>query len=100
MYGSGSFPLDWPRTVGRLRAALADGDRLAPGHGAVVDAAFAATQQQDLQAVADLIRELHSAGVPVDDAVRAGGDRWPFPADGMGGAVSDGYRQLAARATQ
>jgi len=95
MYGSGSFPLDWPATIGRLRAALRDGDRLAPGHGAVVDAGFAAAQQEQLQAVADLIRELHAAGVPLDTAVHEGGDRWPFPANGMTGAVRDGYRQLA-----
>jgi glyoxylase-like metal-dependent hydrolase (beta-lactamase superfamily II) len=94
MYGSGSFPLDWPATVGRLRAGLAGRDLLVPGHGEAVDAAFAATQQAGLQAVADLVRELYDAGVAPADAVAEGGDRWPFPADGMASAVRDGYRQL------
>src|SRR5438045_8003562 len=46
VYGSGSFPLDWPGTIGRLRAALHEGDVLVPGHGAVVDAAFLAAQDR------------------------------------------------------
>ena len=94
MYGSGSFPLDWPQTVGRLCGLLEVGATLVPGHGAPVDAAFAATQQADLQAVADLVVELHAAGVPPERAVEAGGDRWPFPAAGMTRAVEDGYRRL------
>jgi glyoxylase-like metal-dependent hydrolase (beta-lactamase superfamily II) len=96
MYGSGSFPLEWPGTVAAMLDELEDGDTLVPGHGAVVDRAFAAAQQQDLQTVADLVRELHAADVPVERAVAAGGDRWPFPAAGMRAAVVDGYRHLAA----
>jgi glyoxylase-like metal-dependent hydrolase (beta-lactamase superfamily II) len=100
MYGSGSFPLDWPTTVARLRARLVERDVLVPGHGETVDDAFAAAQQAELQAVADLVRELYLAGVPAELGVAEGGDRWPFPTEGMSGAVRDGYRQLrAARAT-
>jgi glyoxylase-like metal-dependent hydrolase (beta-lactamase superfamily II) len=98
MYGSGSCPLDWPATVGRLRDVLQPRDLLVPGHGESVDAAFAAEQQAQLQLVADLIRELHAARVPTAEAVAAGGDRWPFPAEGMETAVRDGYRQLDAQA--
>lgn len=94
MYGSGSFPLDWPATVGRLCASLEPGATLVPGHGRPVDAGFAGRQQRDLQGVADLVRELHAAAVPPDAAVAAGGDRWPLPAEGMAAAVRDGYRQL------
>jgi glyoxylase-like metal-dependent hydrolase (beta-lactamase superfamily II) len=99
MYGSGSCPLDWPATVGRLCDAVEPGEVLVPGHGESVDSAFAAKQQAQLQAVADLIRELHAAQVPEAEAVAAGGHRWPFPADGMQAAVRDGYRQLEARTT-
>ncbi len=99
MYGSGSFPLDWPATIGALCGALEDGATLVPGHGTPVDRGFAAAQQVDLQAVADLIVELHGAGVPADRAVEAGGSRWPFPAAGMARAVEDGYRHLDERAT-
>jgi glyoxylase-like metal-dependent hydrolase (beta-lactamase superfamily II) len=94
MYGSGSFPLDWPATVRRLRGRLADADLLVPGHGETVDGAFAAAQEADLQAVADLVRELYDAGVTMDDAVAEGGGRWPFPVEGMANAIRDGYRQL------
>jgi hypothetical protein len=61
-----------------------------------VDRAFAAAQQADLQAVADLVTELQAAGIEPEQAVAAGGDRWPFPVAGMARAVEDGYRQLAA----
>jgi glyoxylase-like metal-dependent hydrolase (beta-lactamase superfamily II) len=99
VYGSGSFPLDWPGTIGRLRAALREGDGLVPGHGAVVDAAFLAAQHEQLTAAAALIRELHAAGVPEHDAVAEAGDRWPFPEGlpgaGLPAAIRDGYRQLS-----
>ena len=96
MYGSGSFPLDWPGTVAALCGRLPDDAVLVPGHGWPVGPAFAGRQQGDLQRVADLIRALHAAGVPAAEAVTAAGDRWPFPADGMAAAVRDGYRQLDA----
>ena len=99
VYGSGSFPLDWPGTITRLQAALCEGDALVPGHGAVVDAAFLAEQQEQLAAAAALIRELHAAGVPADRAEAEAGGRWPFPEGmpgaGLAAAARDGYRQLS-----
>jgi|SRR5579859_107187 len=99
VYGSGSFPLDWPGTIGRVRAALREGDVLVPGHGAVVDAAFLAAQHAQLEAAAALITELHAAGVAEQDAEREAGDRWPFqgglPGGGFAAAVRDGYAQLS-----
>src|SRR5215831_4213482 len=104
VYGSGSFPLDWPGTIGRLRAELRDGDVLVPGHGAVVDAAFLAVQHEQLAAAAALIRELHAAGLTQQDAVAEAGDRWPFPEGlpgaGFAAAVRDGYEVLARGSTQ
>ncbi len=96
MYGSGSYPLDWPGTVGRLRAALRTGDVLVPGHGAVVDEAFAAAQQLLLQEAADLVKALHVAGVEAESAASEASDRWPFAGEGMAAALRDGYRQLVA----
>ena len=100
VYGSGSFPLDWPGTIGRLRAALREGDVLVPGHGAVVGAAFLAAQHAQLAVAAALVRELHAAGVPEQDAEAEARDRWPFPEGlpgaGLAAAVRDGYAQLAA----
>jgi glyoxylase-like metal-dependent hydrolase (beta-lactamase superfamily II) len=94
-YGSGSFPLEWPVTIQRLLGQVQADDVVVPGHGAVITADYAAAQQVELQHVADLIMELYDAGVPVEDALAAGQDRWPFPADGLSGAVRDGYAQLA-----
>jgi glyoxylase-like metal-dependent hydrolase (beta-lactamase superfamily II) len=99
VYGSGSFPLDWPATIGRLRAALREGDILVPGHGAVAGAAFLAAQHEQLAAAAALIVELHTAGVPAEHAEAEAGDRWPFPEGlldaGLAAAIRDGYAQLA-----
>jgi glyoxylase-like metal-dependent hydrolase (beta-lactamase superfamily II) len=77
-YGSDCFPLDWPDTVGALRVRLVD-DTIVPGHGGVVGPAFVADQHAALYAVADLIRELHAAGIAAVDAwprvARAGRSR-------------------------
>ena len=93
-YGPDSFPLDWPATITRLRAALGAGDIVVPGHGAAVGAAFVAAQHEQLAGAAALITELHAAGVPADRALDEGGGRWPFPADRMADAVRNGYAQL------
>ncbi|NHC13222.1 MBL fold metallo-hydrolase [Motilibacter deserti] len=96
MYGTGSFPLDWPATLGRLRGRVPAAAVLVPGHGTVVDPAYAAAQQEQLGQVAGLIRELHSAGVAEADAVAAGAGRWPWGPEVVGPAVRDGYAQLRA----
>ena len=98
MYGTGSFPLEWPATVQALVDRLTPGTVVVPGHGEVVDVAFTSTQQAQLQCVADLIRELHAGGVALLDAVATGGERWPFPLRGMASAVADGYSHLALEA--
>lgn len=98
MYGSGCFPLDWPDTVATLRRRLTGGTTLVPGHGAPVGPAFVAEQHAALDVVAGLIRDLHAAGVTVDQALPEGGDRWPFPVDGLATAVAAGYAQLESSA--
>lgn len=95
MYGSGSYPLDWPGTVAALVAELEPDAVLVPGHGSAVDARFASAQGELLAEVARLVRELHAAGVPEGEAVAAAGDEWPYPVDQMAAAVRDGYRQLS-----
>ena len=97
-YGPDSFPLDWPATITRLRAALGAGDIVVPGHGAAVGAAFVAAQHEQLAGAAALITELHAAGLPERDAVKEAAGRWPFP-EGLPGvgfeaAIRDGYQQL------
>jgi len=94
MYGSGSFPLEWPATVAALARRLGPDTTVVPGHGAPVGRAFVVRQQGDLQRVAEVIVDLHAAGVPADAAPAQGRGRWPFPEDGMVTAVTDAYRQL------
>ncbi|HVB13537.1 MAG TPA: MBL fold metallo-hydrolase [Candidatus Dormibacteraeota bacterium] len=50
-----SFPLEWPDTLAVLLAL--DPDQIVPGHGAVVDCAFARGQHADLQQLAALSRQ-------------------------------------------
>jgi glyoxylase-like metal-dependent hydrolase (beta-lactamase superfamily II) len=96
MYGSGSFPLEWPATVAALARRISAGDTVVPGHGAPVGHAFVGQQQTHLQQVADVIGELHATGVPVTEAVAQGRGRWPFPEDGLAAAVIDAYRHLGS----
>ena len=93
MYAPDCFPLEWPETVSALTGRLGDDTVVVPGHGTTVDSGFVAAQLADLRAVADLIRELHVAGVPVEAALGEGGDRWPFPAEGLAAAVRRGFLQ-------
>jgi glyoxylase-like metal-dependent hydrolase (beta-lactamase superfamily II) len=94
MYGTGSFPLEWPATVRALVRQLAADDVVVPGHGTPVDTGFALAQAEQLQQVADLLVALHAAGVPVGSAYDEGGDRWPFPRKALGTAAAEAYRAL------
>ena len=96
MYGSGCFPLDWPATVTALLSRLGPDATVVPGHGAVVDWSFVASQRADITGVADLIQELYAESVPLREALSAGGGRWPFPVDGLGTAVERGYQALGS----
>jgi glyoxylase-like metal-dependent hydrolase (beta-lactamase superfamily II) len=96
MYGPDCFPLEWPVAAAQLLALLADGDVVVPGHGRPVAPPFVREQQAQLAVVADLIRELHAAGVPAGQAADAEAGRWPLPADGLAAAIEVGYAQLDA----
>jgi glyoxylase-like metal-dependent hydrolase (beta-lactamase superfamily II) len=94
-YGPESFPLEWPVTVAHLLVLLDPGDVLVPGHGRPVDQAFVEAQHGQLAEVANLIRDLHDAGVPAGQAAGEGGEDWPFPVDGLADAIEAGYAQLS-----
>ena len=94
-YGPESFPLEWPVTVAHLLVLLDHRDVLVPGHGRPVDPAFVEAQHGQLAEVANLIRELHDAGVPASQAADEGGADWPFPVDGLIDAIEAGYAQLS-----
>jgi glyoxylase-like metal-dependent hydrolase (beta-lactamase superfamily II) len=95
VYGPDSFPLEWPWTLARLLALLGDSDVLVPGHGRAVGPSFVRDQQAQIAGVADLIRELHAAGVPAGRAAAEGGPRWPLPSGGLEHAITAGYGQLS-----
>lgn len=101
-YGDDSFPLDWPATNARLLGSLAETDRVVPGHGAVVGRRFVAEQLRQLDAVARTIRHLWVGEVPLEAAIDAGRDRWPFPVEGLADVLADavarGYAQLEVSA--
>jgi glyoxylase-like metal-dependent hydrolase (beta-lactamase superfamily II) len=96
-FGPDCHPLDWPVCNAAMLEHIAGDATVVPGHGDVVDRAFVARQLADLVTVADLMRELHDAGVDVNDVIAAGRGRWPFPEDCFADAVGPGY---AARARE
>ena len=95
LYGTGSFPLEWPDTARALAHQLGEGDVVVPGHGTPVDNGFVRRQAEQLQRVADLLVGLHASGVPVESAYDAGGDAWPFPRAALGTAAEEAYRALS-----
>ena len=97
VYGPDSFPLEWPWTLARLTVLLGESDVLVPGHGRPVGPSFARDQQAQVAGVADLIRELHAAGVPASQAAAQGGPQWPLPVGELGHAIGVGYSQLSGQ---
>jgi glyoxylase-like metal-dependent hydrolase (beta-lactamase superfamily II) len=91
-YGDDSYPLAWATTVEALVGIGVT--TFVPGHGDVMTASAAAEQSQAIGIVAELVRELHGAGVRVEDALSEAGDRWPFPSDTLVHAVERGYAAL------
>ena len=94
-YGDDCFPLEWPATVAALLRL--DPSTVVPGHGDLMTAADATAQVDEIDVVAELICELHAAGIGVDDALLEAGDRWPFPPAQLGHAVRRGYAALDRR---
>jgi glyoxylase-like metal-dependent hydrolase (beta-lactamase superfamily II) len=87
-----SYPLEWPHTTAEL-LHLATGP-VVPGHGAVVDRDFVATQHDELTRLAWLIRDGHADGAPVEQVARQA----PFGPDAARIAVRRGYAELSGRA--
>ncbi len=96
MYGSGSYPFGWPQVLGGLAERFQAGDRLVPGHGAVVDRDFVLAQVRDLQVVADAIRSAWSEDLSVDDVFTTRRFVLPWPESILRSAFEQGYAQLAS----
>jgi glyoxylase-like metal-dependent hydrolase (beta-lactamase superfamily II) len=81
-----SYPLDWGTTVGDIWLR----DTIVPGHGDVVDQAFLSSQQEDLNAVAEVARYGHRE----DAAIERLAERGPYPPATMQVALTRAYAQL------
>ncbi|KRE30794.1 MBL fold metallo-hydrolase [Agromyces sp. Soil535] len=93
IYGSGCYPLDWPRVLDSLVAEMRPGDLVVPGNGRVVDREFVARQAADLHTIARRLTEAHDAGFGAAEALAAH-DHWPVPVAGLVGAVERAYAAL------
>ncbi|WP_368499017.1 MBL fold metallo-hydrolase [Herbiconiux sp. A18JL235] len=71
MFGSGSFPLEWPAALDALLALIEPGDVIVPGHGAVVDRDFVVRQRDAFGEMAAFIRSSRAAGLDVEAAAAA-----------------------------
>ncbi|HYJ69118.1 MAG TPA: MBL fold metallo-hydrolase [Nocardioidaceae bacterium] len=92
MYGTDSFPLDWPDTLDMVIGLLTSDSVVVPGHGPSVDRDFVQQQRGEVVDIAEQIRVLATTGVSVDDALARG--TWPYPSDHLANAVRRGYASL------
>jgi glyoxylase-like metal-dependent hydrolase (beta-lactamase superfamily II) len=96
MYGSGSFPLDWPAVLDTLVEAIGPDDVLVPGHGSPVDRAFLLGQAAVLHVVADGIRSSFDQNEPVESASERVASASRLPLEIVESAVLRGYTLLSA----
>jgi glyoxylase-like metal-dependent hydrolase (beta-lactamase superfamily II) len=89
-FGDG-YPLDWPTTADRVVELM--GDVIVPGHGAVGDRTFAASQAADIRAIASLARLVQVGEVGLENAI----ERGPFAAAAMQEALERALAQLRGR---
>lgn len=98
MYGSGSFPFEWPTVVRTLAEQLGPSDVIVPGHGSAVDRAFLHAQARQLDLVAREIRAGHSEEHEVHRATASIAALSGLPEQIVEPAVRRGYAQLDALA--
>ena len=93
--GADSWPLEWTRTLDAHLARVGPGTVVVPGHGRPVDSAFVAAQSAALATVAEIIRERHRAGQPLDAAQQEPDSRLPYLLADLREAFARGYAQLS-----
>ncbi|MEV4114301.1 MBL fold metallo-hydrolase [Nonomuraea sp. NPDC049695] len=86
---SDSYPLDWPATMAAMLDELPE-QVIVPGHGAVVDRAFAQAQHEELVLVAELARRAHVEGLR--DLIKL----FPYSEDVTREAIDRAFLQLDA----
>ena len=87
---SDAFPLEWPDTDTAVLGIA--GGVVVPGHGAAVDAAFVATECEEITEVARLARERHAEGLSSSEAAKRGG---PYPEQVMATAFGRAWEQMS-----
>ena len=80
--GKDAYPLAWPSTMDTLLAMAPD--VVVPGHGELVDAAFVATQRDELAVVAELYRAVRAGELATEEAI----SRAPYPESYVRGPLS------------
>lgn len=93
MFGSGSFPLDWPAALEELLRRVQATDVIIPGHGSVVDYGFATRQATEIAAVSEAIRNAWTAGMSVEDTLATVRLRWPESM--LRSAIAQGFSRLS-----
>lgn len=96
MFGSGSFPLDWPAALDLLGDLIQETDAVVPGHGSVVDRSFVRAQAGVLHVIADGIRSAHAVVEPIESVGERLASITSMPLEFIEVAVLRGYSQLAA----
>jgi glyoxylase-like metal-dependent hydrolase (beta-lactamase superfamily II) len=96
MYGSGSFPLDWPRVLDTLAESIAPGDVLIPGHGSPVDRRFLLEQAGVLHVVADSIRSSFEQSESIESASERVASASRLPLEIVESGVLRGYTLLSS----
>ncbi|WP_236757787.1 MBL fold metallo-hydrolase [Aeromicrobium sp. PE09-221] len=96
MFGSGSYPLDWPDALEGLLDRIRSGDVLVPGHGSVVDRDFVERQADRLRSVAEWIRDAFAAGRSLDDVRPERSLEEYWSESFLRSALEDGYAQLSS----
>ena len=94
-YGDDSYPLSWPATADAL-AREWEHRSSSPAMATSCRSTPRDEQAKEIAIVATLIRELHAAGIPANDALHEARDRWPFPPEALAEAVRRGYESLPA----
>ena len=95
MYGSGSFPLDWPTVLDTLGEAIGPNDVLVPGHGRAVDREFLLEQARILRIVADGIRSSFDQSEAIESATERVASASRLPLEIVESAVLRGYTLLS-----
>lgn len=92
--GGDSWPLEWAPTLTAHLTAIGPDAMILPGHGRPSDRGFVARQRDELETIAEVIRERHASRIPLADAQREPDQRLPYPLHLLADAFHRGYAQL------